>query len=141
MRKSFSVPASRISAMKRNPYESPTAVQPRVEHLPPFPRWVLWLIPVFLLFGLFASCAGGFIVRERAIGRAVQQMREADKGWDEDDLDDAPRDRANRRGLVAFAVFSLASILGTLMGAFAFWRYVLPILPKSKKSPAVAAKS
>lgn len=127
--------------MKQNPYESPTAVQPNVGQLPRFPRWILFLIPVFLLFGLFASCVGGLLVRERAIGREVRQMREADEGWDEDDLDDAPREMANRRGLVAFAAFSTASIIGVLMGTFAIWRYVVPIMRRSNNSTAVTSES
>src|SRR5436190_23728552 len=100
--------------MKPNPYESPAVVHQRIEPAPRprWSRWILWLIPVALMMGLIASCAGGFVISERAIKREVQKTRSAGKGWDADDLDRTIVGQAERRGLIAFVLLATASVVG-----------------------------
>ena len=77
-------------------------------------------MPTTLFAGLFVSCAGGFLIRERIIGRAVQ---EADKlrptyDHDEDDLDQESISFANRVGFWTFAAILIASIFAQWLGIF-----------------------
>lgn len=68
---------------------------------------------------------------DRAIKREVHKMRSAGKGWDADDLDRGIVGRAERRGLIAFALLATASVFGIPIGALALWTY-LPQLVRGR---------